>query len=141
MSVPAAFAGVLRAGLAQGEGAPAGAGLEDLPSYGAELVRMLGALGIVLALILVAGWLLPRWLARRRPAAPGRHMEVVETLRLDPRRVLYLVRVDGRLVLVGAGEGGLLHLESEDARNDSAAAPRTFAERLRDGGAPRESST
>ena len=110
------------AALLQGEGE---AELRDLPSYGHEFVRMLLSLGVVLALLLVVAWFLPRWLARTRPPTSGRHLEVVESVRLDARRALYLVRVEGELVLIGAGEGGLVRL----AGAPTSSVP--FAERLR----------
>jgi len=117
-----ALAGLRAAALLQGEGEEK---LSELPSYGQEFVRMLLSLGVVLALLLVVAWFLPRWLARTRPPTSGRHLEVVDTVRLDARRALYLVRVEGELVLIGAGEGGLVRL----AGATSSRAP--FAERLR----------
>jgi len=103
----------------------------DLPDYGDQLVRMVWALGTLLAVFALAAWLLPR-LLKRRPLSPrsGR-MELVETLRLDARRSLHLVRVDGRTILIGAGEGGLVRLAAlEDPTVEPQTAERAFADML-----------
>lgn len=104
--------------------------LEGLPDYGTELVRMLISLGAVLGLLFLAAWLLPRWLARGRTATPGRHLEVVETLRLDARRTLYLVRVGAQLVLIGGGEGGLVRLSGATREESEELGAGAFADRL-----------
>ncbi len=60
----------------------------------------------------LAGVLLAIWLAQRVVRAsgfasgrmiPGRKLAVEETIALDPRRRLHLVRCDGRLVLLMTG--------------------------------------
>jgi hypothetical protein len=52
----------------------------------------------------LAGWLLQWWMGRRSKEAKAvRQMEVLETLQLDGRRQLVLVRCAGEQFLVGGG--------------------------------------
>ncbi|MEG9435958.1 flagellar biosynthetic protein FliO [Edaphobacter sp. HDX4] len=52
----------------------------------------------------LAGWLLQWWMGRRSGKAKAvRQMEVLETLPLDGRRQLVLVRCAGEQFLVGGG--------------------------------------
>ena len=71
--------------------------------YFLELLRLALALGAV-CLLAVA---VLKWMARRGLGSvrPGR-IQVLERVVLEPRRVLYLVRVDDRLLLLGGGETG-----------------------------------
>ena len=67
-----------------------------------------------------------------RPKGP---IELVGLLPLDARRAIYLVRVAGQVIVVGASEAGFTKLgelpASDVPANDSVAAPRaTFADVL-----------
>ncbi len=88
------------------------------------VVRTLLALLGVCAL----AWFVLGQLARRGVGVGGRaaRMRVLERITLAPRRQLYLVRVDERELLIGAGETGGLMLITELA--DAAAARPTAAE-------------
>ena len=73
-----------------------------------SLTLALPALALVLGLIGVTGRIarwsgLPAWTAQRRPGAS--RLQIVETLRLDPKRKLLLLACDGREALVMAGGG------------------------------------
>ncbi len=76
-------------------------------------VRTLLALAGVCAL----AWVVLAALARRGiglgRAAGAARLQVVERLSLSPRRQLYLIRADERLLLVGSGEAGALTLIAE----------------------------
>jgi flagellar biogenesis protein FliO len=78
----------------------------DAPSLLFSVVRTLLALAGVCAL----AWVSLSWLARRGIGVPGRgkngRIEVLERIPLGPRKTLYLVRADGRDLLLGTGEGG-----------------------------------
>jgi flagellar biogenesis protein FliO len=86
-----------------------------MASYAAELLQALFALAAVCLLALVVlkaaarrGW------GKTGGAGP---VVVLQRIPLEPRRALYLVRVAGRTLLIGAGEGGgpnlLLALDQE----------------------------
>lgn len=70
-------------------------------TYGVFLLETLAAL----AIIGTAAWILVRYVRPRVAAAskPTR-IQILERVVLEPRRSLYLVEVDGRTLLVGAGE-------------------------------------
>lgn len=75
----------------------------------------------------------------------GKRMRVVERVGLDPRRALYIVDVDGREMLIGTGEGGMVHLADlgEKPADAAQSAPRPkvakpFAKALEDTGKARE---
>jgi flagellar protein FliO/FliZ len=72
----------------------------------ATLTTAIAALAGVLALVLLAGRAARRFGlagAAGRAGSPGRRLALVETLALDPRRRLLLIRCDGREVLVLTG--------------------------------------
>ncbi len=73
------------------------------PAPGTSLVRLLLALGVVVALVYAVAWLLRRS-GRHRVGSRGRLMEVVDVLPLGPRSRLVAVRIGGRTVVVGAGD-------------------------------------
>ena len=63
---------------------------------------------LVLALVALAAWAAARFLGPRLAARRGNaRMRVVERLALEPRRNLYLVDVDGELLVVGVSEHGV----------------------------------
>lgn len=69
--------------------------------------------GLVLAVLAVVAFVLSR-----RRARLERRMQLVETLSLGPRRSVCLVRVDGRLLVMGVSEAGvqLLSAHGRDAQ-------------------------
>jgi flagellar biogenesis protein FliO len=75
-----------------------------------ELLEQLAAVGMVLALLGAALWLLQRKrfasLITLSPRRSGpRQLEVVERVSLGTQHSLVLVRVNGSMVLVGTGPG------------------------------------
>jgi flagellar protein FliO/FliZ len=80
----------------------------------ATLTTAIAALAGVLALVLLAGRAARQFglAGVSRPGAPGRRLALVETLALDPRRRISLIRCDGRelLVLTGGPQDVLLPL-------------------------------
>jgi len=91
-----------------------------------EIARYFGALTLVLGLVGLA------WVAARRYGLPGivnpsgaRRLAVVETLMLDGRHKLYLIRRDGTEHLVVLGPQGAATIETGSA---PAAAASAFAQ-------------
>ncbi|MDB5720636.1 MAG: hypothetical protein JWP15_1254 [Alphaproteobacteria bacterium] len=80
------------------------------------LLRMLGALGVVLGLLVGALWIVRRFQIRLPGAVGagghGRRLELVERLSMDSRRSIALVRRDGREHLLLLGPEGNLVIES-----------------------------
>lgn len=92
------------------------------PDYGASLLR----LGLTLVVLLVGFGLAARWLRRRGPRAlrsPGGRLEVVDSLRLDPKKALYLLRVDDVVELIGVSEAGIARLSSGQRKSADGALP------------------
>jgi flagellar protein FliO/FliZ len=85
----------------------------DLVDFG----RYAGGLLVTLGLLALLGWGAKRLdlLSGMRGERAGRSLAVVETLPIDARRRLALVRWGGREHLVLLGAGGDLLLESRDA--------------------------
>lgn len=79
----------------------------EVPSYGWAAAKMLIALVVVVAGLLIAVKLMPRWMGKRGAVGAKGEIEVVASCVLEPRRVLYIVRVRGREYLVGSSEQGL----------------------------------
>lgn len=92
---------------------PGGAGASGGPSGTLALAGLAGLVGAV--------W----WQRRRRGrvAAAHRRLRRLEQLRLEPGRSLHLVEVDGRPLLLAAGERGLRLVARLPAGNGREAAP------------------
>lgn len=87
--------------------------LADLPTYGAALIRMVVALVSILIVLLILAKLLPRWLNRSFGQKSKGDISIVDSIQLEPRRRVYLLRVGGRQVLIGSSEQGLHTLVGE----------------------------
>lgn len=85
-----------------------------------SLLRMLGALMLVLGALVAVSWAvrrydltLPRkWLESLGNTAPDRRLKVVERLALDPRRSVVLLRRDDTEFSVMIGPEGVVVLET-----------------------------
>lgn len=97
--------------------------MDPAPSYGAALLRVL----FTLAALCAGAWWVARAASRKGLGrAKGGHLEVIERVPLDGRQTLYLVRVAGRVLVVGGGDAGLTTLATLDAdalRDDEGAKP------------------
>lgn len=81
------------------------------PSLGAALAQTLVTLAAVCAL---AWWTL-RWAARRGVGrSPAGVVTVLDRVALDPRRTLFVVRVAGKVLLLGGSDGGMSLLAELD---------------------------
>lgn len=84
-----------------------------------SLLRMIGALGVVLGLLAGGLWAVRRyeirlpqkWLAGFAGKGTARRMELVERLALDPRRSVALIRKDGREHMLLIAPEGLMLLD------------------------------
>jgi flagellar biosynthetic protein FliO len=100
---------------------------------GASVVRVMGALAVVLALFLAGVWLFKNWrrLASRKGAAPK--LNVLEVRSLGQRQAIYVVGYEQQRLLLASSSAGvtlLSHLPSAEAEAEPLpAAPRMcFAE-------------
>lgn len=78
-----------------------------LPDAGASLLRMVGALGFVLALFLGAVWLYRNW--QRFNLHKGRlpKLNVLEVKSLGGRHAVYVVGYEEQRFLIGSSPGGI----------------------------------
>jgi flagellar biosynthetic protein FliO len=111
--------------------------LPSLPNPGPSLLRVLGALAIVLGLFLGVVWLFRngRSLAFRRGRAP--RLSVVESRSLGGRHAIYVVAYEQQRFLLGSSPAGinlLSHLpaasEDQDGTGDGPASGLSFAQAL-----------
>lgn len=79
---------------------------------GKAVAAMAISLGVVLALAIGSVFLLRRLAQRRGGPAPGRHLELVETVHLGVKRSVAVLRLGDHVVLVGQSEQGLSGLGS-----------------------------
>lgn len=94
---------------------------------GIDYLRFVAALVFVLGLIGVTAWLARRFrLGARAAGIAGRRLTLVETLPLDARRRLMLVRRDGTEHLLLVGQDGNRLIESGIAApvDDALSSPR-----------------
>jgi flagellar biogenesis protein FliO len=98
-----------------------------LPDVGLSLLRVLGALAIVLAVFLGGVWLIRNWqrLTLRRGRLP--RLNVLEVRSLGGRHVLYVVGYEQERFLLAASPGGVhlvSHLQTAEAESpEPAVAP------------------
>jgi flagellar protein FliO/FliZ len=93
----------------------------DTAMTGQMLLTMAGGLALALALVLVVAWLARAFGfasaagSVRIGAGRERRLALSETIALDTRRRLHLVRCDGRdiLVLTGGGQDVMLPLDAQ----------------------------
>jgi flagellar biogenesis protein FliO len=100
---------------------------------GSSLLRVAGALGLVIAIFLAGVWLFKNWqrLALRRRAAPK--LNVLEVRSLGQRQAIYVVGYEQQRLLIASSSAGvtlLSHLPAGELEPAAeAAAPKiTFAE-------------
>lgn len=81
---------------------------QDLNSGGGVL-QIFGSLALVVATILVIGWIARRM--RAIPQGRGGHLKVVDEVTIGPKERAVIVQVDGMHLVLGVGEGrvSLLH--------------------------------
>lgn len=85
--------------------------MDPAPSYEAALVRVV----LTLAALCAGAWWVVRAAGRRGVGrAKGGRVEVLERVPLDRQQTLYLVRVAGRVLLLGGGAAGLSTLATLD---------------------------
>lgn len=85
---------------------PPSIGLGELVGPLAKTLLMLGVVLVIVYLTLHKG--LGKLVERQNL---GKRVKVVERVALDQRRTLFVVEVDGKQMLLGAGEGGVVHLK------------------------------
>ncbi|HDS30650.1 MAG TPA: hypothetical protein ENN67_06365 [Firmicutes bacterium] len=72
-----------------------------------DYMKMFVALIVVIAIVWGLSQLMKRFVTVRGIAGAAHSLKILYTLSLSPTRILYLVRLGDRLLLIGAGEGGL----------------------------------
>lgn len=81
---------------------------EQAAGSGGMLVRTIVGLAIVLAVIWGITWVLRQVKASREDRGSGAGLKPIATLPLGPNRALHLIRAGSEVVLVGAGEHGVV---------------------------------
>lgn len=101
--------------LPSGSSAPA-KGASHVGVGGANIVRTIVGLAIVIGVIYGLHWVLKQVKASRQATASGENLEDLATLPLGTNRSLHLVRAGAEVVLVGVGEAGVTPIRtySED---------------------------
>jgi flagellar biogenesis protein FliO len=102
-----------------------------LPDMGASLLRVVGALLVVIAVFLAGVWLFKNWqrLTLRRGAAPK--LSVLEVQALGQRQTIYVVGYEQQRMLIASSSSGvtlLSHLPSADGEPLEAAPKLSFAQ-------------
>lgn len=83
---------------------------------------MFGGLVVVVAVAVALGWAVKRLNARKLLGNRGRHLEVLETVAIGPRRSLALVRCGTHWLVVGMGERELISVATLPAPAEAVAA-------------------
>jgi flagellar biogenesis protein FliO len=116
---------------------PAAALAPALPNAGASLLRVLGALALVLGLFLAGVWFFKNWqrLSMQRGAKPK--LSILETRSLGARQAVFVVGYEKQRFLVATSAAGvnlLSHLPDNEASETEAgekpSAPLPFAQAL-----------
>jgi flagellar biosynthetic protein FliO len=129
----------LLAGSLRGDPAPGPVAAPAFPEAGVSLIRVTGALALVLGLFLGGAWLFKNWqrLASRRGGAPK--LSILETRSLGTRQAVFVVGYERQRFLLATSPGGvnlLTHLpeageaEPEAEPAGKSAAPMSFGQAL-----------
>ena len=119
--------------------------LEDIPSFGWVFVKMMVVLGaILLGLLVISKWILPRLMRTTPITRGGTIIEVLDVRRLEPKRTVHLVRVANKCFLIGTSEAGIQmlsggELQSADVESALSAAGYRVESRSPRAGRPKES--
>jgi flagellar biogenesis protein FliO len=102
-----------------------------LPDMGASLLRVVGALVVVIALFLAGVWLFKNWqrLTMRKGATPK--LSVLEVRSLGQRQAIYVVGYEQQRLLLASSSTGvtlLSHLPAADAAPVEQAPKMSFAQ-------------
>lgn len=92
----------------------------SLPGLWSYLLQVLIALAVIVALAAGVLYLMRRFVPAVRS---GRRLQIVESVAVDPRRTLHIVKVGKRHLLVGSTEGSLSLLAELDDEDVAAADP------------------
>ena len=68
---------------------------------GADVFRMLGSLGLVIALLIALLWALRKLQGKMNSQNAGRRLQIIESLSVGTRQKVALIRVGEREVLIG----------------------------------------
>ncbi|MHC4711948.1 MAG: flagellar biosynthetic protein FliO [Planctomycetota bacterium] len=79
------------------------------PPY-VEMLKLAVSLGVVLALIVVCAWAFRRWAPRTASGFSSDTLKVIARTYLGPRQMVCLVRVPGRLLVVGSTQSAIATL-------------------------------
>jgi flagellar biosynthetic protein FliO len=108
--------------------------------WGTALALFIGLL-VVVGLAVGLGWAAKRLNAKRLLGGKGRHLQVIETVALAPKRSLALVRLGGQVLVLGVGEHDISQLAQlpaevldRPAPPAAPAAPTPFAQALEQAG-------
>lgn len=98
--------------------------LTDQPAS-ADYLAMIGKTFGVLALVAALAWVLVRFVAPRlNPAGRSSRIKVLERLRLEPRRSIYLVRVDDDDLVLGVSEASIELIDRRPSTDGAPEPPR-----------------
>jgi len=106
----------------------------DLPTVGLSLLRLIGALALVLAVFFGGVWLFRNWQRLLTGRQPRPRLRLVEARHLGGRQAIYVVAYDQQRFLLGSSPAGLTLLTRlPDDEPQTEAAPgrgSSFAEAL-----------
>jgi len=74
---------------------------------GWDYLKVLIGLIVVIVIVYTLSMIMKRFITVRGLASSSESLKVLYTLSLSPARTLYLVRLSDRILLIGAGEGGI----------------------------------
>lgn len=85
-------------------------GLAPETGFAGKFMMMLA----IVAVIGLAGWFWVKKMNAPWVAGKNRHLSLIETMSLGPRRSIYLVQADGKRLLIGGGPEGLRLISNLD---------------------------
>ncbi len=137
MKRPACLLAILAFGLLQLHAADAVAPVAaPLPNTGAALIRVIGALLLVFAILFAGVWVMKNWQRLTMKKGNGRKLRMLEAQSLGGRQAVYVVAYEQQRFLVAASNSGislLSHLPEMDAEAveaDTTGAPTSFMQAL-----------
>ena len=93
------------------------------PEVGSSLLRVAGAMILVLALFFVGVWLMKNWRRFVRQSGPAPKLNILEVRSLGQRQAIYVVGYEQQRLLLGSSPAGIALLSHLPAAAEGEAAP------------------
>ncbi|KIC73963.1 hypothetical protein DB42_BN00260 [Neochlamydia sp. EPS4] len=96
-----------------------------------ELINMLTTLGLIVAVVLIASWMIKRLLRGKIHQLNATSLiKVIEYRSLTPKTAVYLLEIKGKGIIIAESVNGVTHLGAFENNESEESLPLSFKERI-----------